>query len=354
MKMTFRWYGKDDSVSLEMIRQIPGVEGIVTAVYDVPVGEVWSEERIFALKNEVEQAGFALSVIESVPVHEDIKLGCGDRDRYIENYCKTLRNLAKAGIDCVCYNFMPVFDWTRTDLYMPLPDGSTCLSYDGKQVEGKSPEDMFREIDDNSNGYAMPGWEPERMGEIKELFAKYKDVTAEDLWANLKYFLEAIMPVCEACDVKMAIHPDDPPWGIFGLPRIITDKAAVERLLTMVPSKYNGLTLCTGSLGASPKNDMVEIIHAAGDRIYFAHLRNVAINDRWFNETAHESACGSLDMYEIVKALQEEGFDGYVRPDHGRMIWGEVARPGYGLFDRALGVSYLNGLWEAVEKSRRA
>ena len=254
----------------------------------------------------------------------------------------------------ICYNFMPVFDWTRTDLYMPLPDGSTCLSYDGKQVEGKSPEDMFREIDDNSNGYAMPGWEPERMGEIKELFAKYKDVTAEDLWANLKYFLEAIMPVCEACDVKMAIHPDDPPWGIFGLPRIITDKAAVERLLTMVPSKYNGLTLCTGSLGASPKNDMVEIIHAAGDRIYFAHLRNVAINDRWFNETAHESACGSLDMYEIVKALQEEGFDGYVRPDHGRMIWGEVARPGYGLFDRALGVSYLNGLWEAVEKSRRA
>lgn len=192
------------------------------------------------------------------------------------------------------------------------------------------------------------------MGEIKELFAKYKDVTAEDLWANLKYFLEAIMPVCEACDVKMAIHPDDPPWGIFGLPRIITDKAAVERLLTMVPSKYNGLTLCTGSLGASPKNDMVEIIHAAGDRIYFAHLRNVAINDRWFNETAHESAYGSLDMYEIVKALQEEGFDGYVRPDHGRMIWGEVARPGYGLFDRALGVSYLNGLWEAVEKSRRA
>ena len=192
------------------------------------------------------------------------------------------------------------------------------------------------------------------LGEIKELFAKYKDVTAEDLWANLKYFLEAIMPICEACDVKMAIHPDDPPWGIFGLPRIITDKAAVERLLTMVPSKYNGLTLCTGSLGASPKNDMVEIIHAAGDRIYFAHLRNVAINDRWFNETAHESAYGSLDMYEIVKALQEEGFDGYVRPDHGRMIWGEVARPGYGLFDRALGVSYLNGLWEAVEKSRRA
>ena len=354
MKLSFRWYGADDKVTLDNIRQIPKMEAIVTAVYDVPVGEVWSEKSIADLKKQVEENGLKFEVIESIPVHEDIKLGKPDRDRYIENYCENIKRVAKAGVKCICYNFMPVFDWTRTDLYMPLPDGSTCLSYDGKQVEGKSPEDMFREIDDNSNGYAMPGWEPERMGEIKELFAKYKDVTAEDLWANLKYFLEAIMPVCEACDVKMAIHPDDPPWGIFGLPRIITDKAAVERLLTMVPSKYNGLTLCTGSLGASPKNDMVEIIHAAGDRIYFAHLRNVAINDRWFNETAHESAYGSLDMYEIVKALQEEGFDGYVRPDHGRMIWGEVARPGYGLFDRALGVSYLNGLWEAVEKSRRA
>lgn len=139
MKMTFRWYGKDDPVSLEMIRQIPGVEGIVTAVYDVPVGEVWSEERIFALKNEVEQAGFALSVIESVPVHEDIKLGCGDRDRYIENYCKTLKNLAKAGVDCVCYNFMPVFDWTRSDLCHLLPDGSNALSYDHRTVLSMDP-----------------------------------------------------------------------------------------------------------------------------------------------------------------------------------------------------------------------
>ena len=354
MKSSFRWYGESDPVKLEYIRQIPGMRSIVSAVYDVKPGEVWPEESIRHLTELCREHGLIFDVVESIPVTEEIKLGKPEREQHIQNYCESVRRCAKYGIKCITYNFMPVFDWTRTDLYMPLPDGSTCLSYDGKQVEGKSPEDMFREIDDNSNGYAMPGWEPERMGEIKELFAKYKDVTAEDLWANLKYFLEAIMPVCEACDVKMAIHPDDPPWGIFGLPRIITDKAAVERLLTMVPSKYNGLTLCTGSLGASPKNDMVEIIHAAGDRIYFAHLRNVAINDRWFNETAHESACGSLDMYEIVKALQEEGFDGYVRPDHGRMIWGEVARPGYGLFDRALGVSYLNGLWEAVEKSRRA
>lgn len=163
------------------------------------------------------------------------------------------------------------------------------------------------------------------------------------------------MPVCEECDVKMAIHPDDPPWSIFGLPRIITGKEAIKKLLTMVDSKYNGITLCTGSLGASPKNDMVDIIKdpVISDRIYFAHLRNVSINNQWFNETSHESNAGSLDMYEIVKALQEVGFDGYIRPDHGRMIWGEVARPGYGLYDRALGVSYLNGLWEAVEKAER-
>ena len=353
MKLTFRWYGPKDCIPLSYIKQIPGMTGVVTAVYDVPVGEVWECDKIAALKAMCDKHGLEMEVIESVPVHEDIKLGKPTRDRLIANYAQNIRNLGKYGVKCICYNFMPVFDWTRTDLYMPLPDGSTCLCYDGKQVEGKSPEDMFKEIDDNSNGYAMPGWETERMGEIKELFEKYKDVTADDLWANLKYFLEAIMPTCEECDVKMAIHPDDPPWSIFGLPRIITDKAAVEKLLAMVPSKYNGLTLCTGSLGASPNNDMVEIIKAAGDRIYFAHLRNVQINNQWFNETAHESNAGSLDMYEIVKALQEVGFDGYIRPDHGRMIWGEVARPGYGLYDRALGACYLNGLWEAVEKSRK-
>ncbi|MCC8023162.1 MAG: mannonate dehydratase, partial [Clostridiales bacterium] len=173
------------------------------------------------------------------------------------------------------------------------------------------------------------------------------------LWANLKYFLEAILPVCEETDVRMAIHPDDPPWSIFGLPRIITGKDSIRRLLSMADSPYNGITLCTGSLGCSADNDIVEIIREAKGRIYFAHLRNVHINDQWFNESAHMSEYGSLDMYEIIRALQENGFDGYIRPDHGRMIWGEVARPGYGLYDRALGAAYLRGLWEAVEKERR-
>lgn len=352
MQMTFRWFGSEkDTVTLEQIKQIPNVVGVVPALHYLPAGEAWSEEDVFKMKKEIEDAGLTMECIESVNVHEDIKIGLPTRKKYIENYKTSIRNLAKAGVKVICYNFMPVFDWTRTDLAMNMGDGATCLSYDGVQIEGKSPEDMFKEIDDNSNGYAMPGWETERMPEIKELFEKYKNVTADDLWNNLKYFLEAIMPVCEECDVKMAIHPDDPPWDIFGLPRIIKDRDSLAKLLSMVPSKYNGLTFCTGSLGASSKNDLPAMIREFGDRIYFAHLRNVKVVDNHFNETAHESNTGSLDMYEIVKALQDTGFDGYIRPDHGRMIWGEVARPGYGLFDRALGVAYINGLWEAVKKN---
>lgn len=353
MQMTFRWFGSEkDTVTLEQIRQIPNVVGVVPALHNLPAGEAWELDDIMKMKSEIEKAGLTMECIESVNVHEDIKIGLPTRDKYIENYKTSIRNLAKAGVKVICYNFMPVFDWTRTDLAMDMGDGATCLSYDGVQIEGKSPEQMFKDIDDNSNGYAMPGWETERMPEIKELFEKYKGVTSDDLWNNLKYFLDAIMPVCEECDVKMAIHPDDPPWDIFGLPRIIKDRESLKKLLEIVPSKYNGLTFCTGSLGASPKNDLPAMIREFGDRIYFAHLRNVKVVDNHFNETAHESNTGSLDMYEIVKALQDVGFDGYIRPDHGRMIWGEVARPGYGLYDRALGVAYLNGLWEAVKKSK--
>ena len=353
MQMTFRWFGSEkDTVTLEQIRQIPNVVGVVPALHNLPAGEAWELDDIMKMKSEIEKAGLTMECIESVNVHEDIKIGLSTRDKYIENYKTSIRNLAKAGVRVICYNFMPVFDWTRTDLAMNMGDGATCLSYDGMQIEGKSPEQMFKDIDDNSNGYAMPGWETERMPEIKELFEKYKGVTSDDLWNNLKYFLDAIMPVCEECDVKMAIHPDDPPWDIFGLPRIIKDRESLKKLLEIVPSKYNGLTFCTGSLGASSKNDLPAMIREFGDRIYFAHLRNVKVVDNHFNETAHESNTGSLDMYEIVKALQDVGFDGYIRPDHGRMIWGEVARPGYGLYDRALGVAYLNGLWEAVKKSK--
>lgn len=354
MQMTFRWFGDTkDTVSLEQIRQIPGVKGVVPALHTLPAGEAWPLDMITDMKREIEAAGLTMECIESVNVHEDIKLGNKNADRYIDNYIESIRNLGKAGVRVICYNFMPVFDWTRTDLAMDMGNGATCLSYNGKQIEGKSPEDMFREIDENSNGYAMPGWETERMGEIKELFKKYKGVTEDDLVENLRHFLRRITPVCEYCGVKMAIHPDDPPWGIFGLPRIIKNTADLERLLSLVDSDINGITFCTGSLGASKDNDLPAMIRKFGDRIYFAHLRNVLRRDGWFNETSHLSSDGSLDMYEIVKALYESGFDGYIRPDHGRMLWGEKARPGYGLYDRALGAAYINGLWEAVSKSER-
>lgn len=346
MKMTFRWYGEDDPVTLEKIRQIPGMKGIVSAVYDIPVGEVWPVERIQKLKDTVEKSGLELSVIESVPVHEDIKLGGGKRDLYIENYCQTLRNLAKVGIDCVCYNFMPVFDWTRSDLNYELSDGSHALAYDNDAVRAMNPL---------SGELSLPGWdESYSKDEMKALLEQYKNVSEEDLWDNLKYFLDRVIKTAEEVKVKMAIHPDDPPWGIFGLPRIITNKQNLERFLKLYDSPYNGLTLCSGSLGVDPNNDIIDMVRTFADRIHFAHIRNVKITgEHCFEEAGHKTECGSLDIYGIIKAYHESGFDGYIRPDHGRMIWDESGRPGYGLYDRALGAVYINGIWEALDRAER-
>ena len=343
MKMTFRWYGEDDTVTLEKIRQIPGMKGIVSAIYDIPVGEVWPLDRILKLKETVEKSGLELSVIESVPVHEDIKMGTGGRDRYIENYCETLRNLSKAGIDCVCYNFMPVFDWTRSDLAYTLPDGSNALIYD---------EETVLKMDPVKGELSLPGWDSSyTKDDMKALLDAYSNISEEDLWNNLKYFLDRVIKVAEEVKIKMAIHPDDPPWSIFGLPRIITNKKNLERFLKLYDSPYNGLTLCSGSLGADKNNDIVDLVHSFKDRIHFAHIRNIKLTgEKSFEEAGHKTECGSLDIFGIVKAYHDEGFDGYIRPDHGRMIWGETGKPGYGLYDRALGAVYINGLWEAIEK----
>ena len=346
MKMSFRWYGSDDKVTLENIRQIPGMEAIVTAVYDVPVGEVWSRESIAALKKQVEDAGLLFEVIESVPVHEDIKLGKPTRERYIENYCENIRRLAEAGIRCICYNFMPVFDWTRTQLDHRLPDGSTSLVYYKEQVDAVNPLESDSDL-------TLPGWDASyTREELKEVVAEYNAMTEEGLWENLTYFLQRIIPVAAACDVNMAIHEDDPCWSIFGLPRIITCEKNLDRFLKIVDDPHNGLTLCTGSLGCSAQNDVVHMAakYAAMGRIHFVHARNVAVLENGFEERAHLSKCGSLDMYAILNALYKNGFNGYIRPDHGRMIWGETGRAGYGLYDRALGAAYLNGLWEAISK----
>ncbi|MCI8598835.1 MAG: mannonate dehydratase [Lachnospiraceae bacterium] len=347
MKMSFRWYGEDDPVTLEKIRQIPNMEAVVTAVYDVPVGEVWSKTSIQHLKTLTEDAGLSFDVIESVPVHEDIKLGKPSRKRYIENYKENIRRLGKAGIKVICYNFMPVFDWTRTQLDRELPDGSTALVYYPEQIKKMDP--MTGEL-------SLPGWDASYTKEtLRVVFEEYKKITEEDLWANLEYFLKEIIPVAEEANVKMAIHQDDPPWNIFGLPRIITCEKNLDRMLKLVDSPYNGLTFCTGSLGVSPENDIVHMVdkYSAMGRIHFLHLRNVKILDGGFEETAHMSRYGSLDMVEILKKLYKNGFDGYIRPDHGRMIWGEVGRPGYGLYDRALGAAYINGIWETLQKERR-
>ena len=355
--MGFRWYGsKSDAIRLKDIRQIPGTTQVVGALFDIPVGDVWPESEIKALKDEVEAAGLKLEVIESVNIHDDIKIGLPTRDKYIENYKQTIRNLAKYGIKVICYNFMPIFDWVRTNLHYPLADGSTDLAFEHKMVEG-SPEDIIKSVEDNSNGYVLPGWEPERLAEVKRLFKLYKDVDAEKLTTNLKYFLDEIIPVCEECDVRMAMHPDDPPRPLFGLPRIYKNREDMLKIEQLHESKYNGFTICTGSLAENPENDVPALIRefVGKDRAPFIHARNIKFfgNEGDFHEAAHLSSEGDLDMYEVMKALHDVHFDGYIRPDHGRDIWGEQGRPGYGLYDRALGITYLNGLWEAIDKEER-
>ena len=322
MEMTMRWFGKDyDTVTLEQIKQTRYATGIITTLYNKMPGEVWNLDEILAMKKEVEDAGLHLAGIESVNVSDAIKTGGAGRDHDIQAYIETLENLGKADIHMVCYNFMPVFDWTRTEL-------------------------------DRVSGTVMPGWEPERMAKIKDLFALYKGIDEDQLFENLKYFLEAIMPVCDKYDINMAIHPDDPGWSVFGLPRIISSQEKLKRMMDMVPNKHNGVTFCMGSYGTNLNNDLIATIHMLKGRIHFAHIRNLRFNDgmRDFEESAHLSEDGTFDMYAVIKALYEDGFDGPIRPDHGRMIWGEKAMPGYGLYDRALGAAYLRGLWEAAKK----
>jgi len=344
MKLTFRWYGDNDPVTLDKIRQIPKMSGIVSAIYNVAPGGVWSEEDIFSLKKKAQDNGLEFEVVESVPVPEEIKYGGENAPALIENYCENVRRLGKAGVKCICYNFMPVFDWLRSELEHQNKDGSNSLAYNEETVLGMNPL---------TSSLSLPGWdESYDKEELKGLIERYKTIGEEGLWKNIEVFLKAVIPVAEEAGVNMAIHPDDPPWGIFGLPRIITDEKNIDRFLNIVPSKNNGLTFCTGSLGASVDNNLVEMAKKYAPRVHFLHLRNIKITgEREFCEVGHPTECGSIDMYGIARALCENGFDGYVRPDHGRMIWGERGRYGYGLFDRALGATYIAGLFEGIEKT---
>jgi len=358
MKMTFRWFGSNsDSVTLKQIKQIPGMSGIMGFLDYKAAGEVWSKEEIRAYIDEVREAGLECEVIESVNIHEDIKMGLPSRDEYIANYIDTIRNLAEYGVKVIVYNFMPVFDWLRTDLARVIPeDGSNSLYFDEKDLGAMGPMDIVRKTAEDSKGFTLPGWEPERLAELEKTLKQYEGITTDRLRENYKYFLDAIIPTCEECGVVMACHPDDPAWPIFDLPRIAHSKEDFDKIVRLHDSACNRICLCTGSLGSNPDNDIPAIIRHFGGmgRIGCLHIRNIKhLGYRHFREASHLSSDGDLDMYAIVKAMYDTCPDVYVRPDHGRMIWDETGRPGYGLYDRALGAAYLNGLWEAIDKENK-
>ncbi len=347
MKMIFRWHGADDPISLQYINQIPGLYGIVSSLYKLPLGEVWPVERIRELRAAAGEYGLKMDIIDSFRVHEEIKLGKPGREALIPQYIKTLENLAAAGIKIVCYNFMPVFDWTRTHMEHQLPDGSNTLAFEAALVD---------KLDVSNGVIPLPGmgtkYPPER---LQALLAEYKDVSTEQMWSNLEYFLSNLVPVAERLGLRLALHADDPPRSVFGLPRIIKNIDDHRRVLSIIDSPANSLTLCSGTIGSDLRNDVPSFINefTARDRVPFVHLRNVKVSSNGdFLEVAHPSQCGSLDMAEIMKALHDATFTGYARPDHGRMIWGETGVPGYGLYDRALGIMYLQGLWEGIGKAK--
>lgn len=344
MELSFRWYGVDDPVTLAYIKQIPDMKHIVSAIYDVPVGEVWTKSKIAQLKATIETSGLKFEVVESLPVSESIKLGTPQRDVLIENYKTSLVNLAAHGIKTVTYNFMPVFDWTRSQLDYRFADGSNTLIY---------KHDQIKDIDPLTTDLNLPGWdESYTREEMNQLISAYREMSDDQLWDNLKYFLEGVLPTAIEHDINLAIHPDDPPWSIFGIPRIIKNKESYHRLLSINKDTHNGICFCTGSLGSLAENDLPTMIRTFGDYIHFVHMRNVRRLDEYsFVETGHLSKDGSVDMKAVAEALRDIHFKGTIRPDHGRMIWGETGKAGYGLFDRALGATYINGLIEGVSKS---
>lgn len=341
MKLTFRWYGPHDPVSLSAIRQIPAMDGIVTALHDLPPGEVWTHEKLRERQETVRAAGLEWTVVESIPVHESIKLGEPEAGAHIEAYAESIRNLGKVGIDTLCYNFMPVFDWLRTEFAMPLPDGSFAMQYVHAHL---AKFDLSRGMQ------ALPAWaKGYDAREMADLLRRYEAVDEEKLFDNMVAFLEGVVPAAEAAGVNLAVHPDDPPWSIFGLPRINTGRDGLRRLLDAVDHPRNGLTFCTGSLGASQDNDLVAMAEEFAGRTHFVHARNVQhTGPRDFYEAAHPSRYGDVDLPRVLRALVDGGFDGPLRPDHGRMIWGETGTPGYGLYDRALGATYLQGVLEGL------
>lgn len=346
MKMTMRWFGERDTVSLQNIAQVPVVRGIVGTMEGKDAYTVWSQGDFELLRRQVESHDLSLDVIESIPVAEEIKKGTERRDALIDIFCESVRNMGRAGIPVLCYNFMPVFDWVRTDERFTLADGSFSTAYRHSDMLNY---DLSHGID------ARAAWVRGYTGEeLRSVLDEYRQIDEDRLFENFAYFLRRVVPVAEEAGVFLALHPDDPPWPVFGLPRIVRDTKSIQRILDVVDSPHHGLTFCTGSLGASPDNDLPAMIRQFAGRINFAHVRNVElIGDKSFVEVAHSDAKGNVDIPRVMQALKDTGYTGPLRPDHGRMIWGETGRAGYGLYDRALAAMYLYGVWQGLEASDR-
>ncbi len=344
MEFLFRWFGPNDPVQMRYMAQVPNVRTVVSALDDFPPGTAWSEDAILERKRLCAAAGLDWTVVESVPVHESIKMGLPERDAHLEEYGLTLRRLGQAGIHTVCYNFMPVFDWMRTDFEFRFPDGSTSVSYVQKDFEA---------IDFSQGMPQLPAWPRGYTAEeLTAIIAQYDGVTDEDMLERFSYFINAVAPYAEEAGVKLAIHPDDPPWPILGLPRIVTGEEPIARVLACSDSEAHGITFCTGSLGTRSENDLPRMVRRFADRIHFVHARNVRrTGERDFHEVNHTRGAGHVDLTEVMRALVEAGFEGPIRPDHGRHIWGEKAIVGYGLHDRALGIMYLQGIHDALRRS---
>ena len=384
MKETFRWYGATDTVALSDIKQA-GATGVVTALHHVKNGEIWKTEEIMNMKNIISYAGLEWSFIESIPVHENIKLRKGDYLKRIENYKQSLINVANCGIKNVCYNFMPVLDWTRTHLFWPLKNGSTALRFD--KVDMAIFECFIAAVNNAENTYTTKTLELakarfHKMNEgdkkrlensvlkglpgtvenltiplFKKMISQYDNVTHQDLKTNLSYFLNQVIPVAQAYGIKMAIHPDDPPIDIMGLPRIIKSEQDLEDLVNFIDSPSNGITFCTGSLGANPRNDLPKMIEKFKNRIHFLHLRNVKCEtDGSFYEDNHLE--GSSNMFQIVKTVlkieKERGVSIPMRPDHGHQMLDDLKKdtiPGYSAIGRLRGLAELRGLEMGISKT---
>ena len=389
MEKTWRWFGKKDKITLPMLRQI-GVEGIVTALHDVPNGEIWTVEAINDLKSYIESYGLRWSVVESLPVCEAIKYAGAEREQLIENYKVSLANLGKCGIKTVCYNFMPVIDWIRTDLQHPWPDGTSSLYYDRirfayfdiRILEREGAEKDYTEEELQKvaeldkviteaekdalidtiivktqgfvNGNIKEG-DKNPVSIFKRLLALYKDIDRDALRENMRYFLSAIMPVCEEYGVNMCVHPDDPPFQVLGLPRIVTNENDIEWFLNAVDNPHNGLTFCAGSLSAGEHNDTRELAKKFAKRTHFVHLRSTAaMQGGNFIESSHHTE--RRHLIDLIRIFENENPGLPMRVDHGRMMLGDEDKgynPGYSFHGRMLALAQVEGMMAVVDDEKK-